>query len=53
MLSDLNMFHKIISDFVPFLLFRFTLIIELINFDFERHSNTLMFFEKEKIWCQT
>ena len=53
MLPDLNMSHKKMSGFVPFLLFRFALVIELINFGFERHSNTLMFFEKEKIWCQT
>ena len=35
--SDLNMFHGKISDFVSFLLFRFTLIIKLRNFDFESH----------------
>ena len=32
---DLNMSHEKISDFVPFLLFRFTLVLKLKNFDFK------------------
>ena len=32
---DLNMSHEKISDFVSFLLFRFTLILKLKNFDFK------------------
>ena len=36
------------TDFVLFPLFGFTLVIKLRNFDFERHQNTLMFFDKKK-----
>ena len=32
---DLNMSHEKISDFVSFLLFRFTLVLKLKNFDFK------------------
>ena len=45
--SDLNMSHGKMSDFVPFPLFRFALVIKLRNFDFEGHWNTLIFFDKK------
>ena len=35
MLSDLNMFHGKMSDFVLFPLLGFTLVIKLKNFDFD------------------
>ena len=38
------------SDFVSFSLFGFTSVIKLRNFDFENHSNTLIFLIKE---CMT
>ena len=47
MVSDLDMAHRKMSDFVSFPLFAFTLIIKLRNFDFESHKNTLMFFYKK------
>ena len=47
MTSDLNMSHGKMSDFVSFLLFGFTLIIKLRNFDFESHSNAVIFFDKK------
>ena len=37
MLSDLNMPHGKISDFVSFSLLRFSSVIKLINFDFKDH----------------
>ena len=52
MVSDLNMSLGKMSDFVSFPLFGFTLVIKPINFDFESHGNTLIFFDKNKIWCQ-
>ena len=36
------------SDFVSFLLFRYTLNITLKNFDFESHEDTLIFFDKKR-----
>ena len=48
-MSDLNMFHEKMSDFVSFPSFRFTLVIKLRNFDFESHRNTFMFFNKNDI----
>ena len=39
------MSHEKISDFVSFSLFRFTLVINLIDFDFESHLNTLIVLE--------
>ena len=36
MLSDLNMFHGKMSDFVLFSLFGFTVVIKLTNFDFQK-----------------
>ena len=47
MTSDLNMSHGKMSDFVSFLLLGFTLIIKLRNFDFESHSNAVIFFDKK------
>ena len=47
MVSDLNMSHGKMSDFVSFPLFGFTLVIKLRNFDFESHWNTLIFFDKK------
>ena len=35
------------SDFVSFLLFGFTLVINLRNFDFEGHEITLLFLDKK------
>ena len=37
MVSDLNMYHEKMSDFVSLSLFGFTLVIKLRNFDFESH----------------
>ena len=37
MMSDLNMSHGKISDFVSFPLFGFILVIKLTNFDFKGH----------------
>ena len=48
MVSDFNMFHGKMSDFVSFPLFGFTLVIKLRNFDFESHGNTLTFFDKKR-----
>ena len=47
-MSDLNMFHGKMSDFVSFPLFGFTLVIKLRNSDFESHWNTLIYFDKKK-----
>ena len=47
MVSDLNMSHGKMSDFVSFPLFRFTLVIKLRNFDFKGHQNTSIFFDKK------
>ena len=51
MVSDLNMFHRKMYDFVSILLFRFT-------FDLESHWNTLIFLDRKMmraliISCQT
>ena len=46
-MSDLNMSHGKMSDFVLFPLFAFTLIIKLRNFDFEGNWNTSRFFYKK------
>ena len=45
-MSDLNMSHGKMSNFVSFSLFGFTLVIKLRNFDLEGHENTLIFFDK-------
>ena len=47
-MSDLNMSHGKMSDFVSFTLFGFTLVIKLRNSDFESHWNTLICFDKKK-----
>ena len=47
MVSGLNMSHGKMSNFVLFPLFGFTLVIKPINFDFESHGNTLIFFDKK------
>ena len=36
-MSDLNTFHGKMSDFISFLLFGFTLVIKVKNFEFEGH----------------
>ena len=51
MMSDLNMYHEKMTDFVLFPLFGFTLAISLRKFDFESHWNTFIFFDQKK-WCQ-
>ena len=48
MISDLNMSHGKMPDFISFTLFGFTLVIKLINFDFESYQNTLIFFDKKR-----
>ena len=47
-MSDLNMSHGKMSDFVSFPLFGFTLVIKLRNFDFESHWNIFIIFDKER-----
>ena len=47
-MSDLNMSHGKMSDFVSVPLFGFTLAIKLRNSDFESHWNTVIFFDKER-----
>ena len=48
MVSDLNMSHVKISDFVSFPLFGFILVIKLRTFNFESHWNTLIFFDEKR-----
>ena len=48
MVSDLNMSHGKMSDFVPFPLLGFMLVIKLGNFDLWSHWNTLIYFDKQK-----
>ena len=47
MMSDLNISHGKMSDFVSFPLFRVTLVMKLRNLNFKVRENTLMFFDKE------
>ena len=47
-MSDLNMSLGKMSDFVPFPLLGFTLVIKLKNFDFESHWNTLIYLDKKR-----
>ena len=47
MVSDLNMSHGKMSDFVSIPLFGFTLVIKPRNVDFKGHQNTLIFFDKK------
>ena len=42
MMSDLNMNHEKMSDFILLSLFGFSLVIKLRNFDFESHCNALI-----------
>ena len=46
-MSDLNISHGKMSDFVSFPLFRITLVMKLRNLNFKVRENTLMFFDKE------
>ena len=48
-MSNLNMLHEKMSDFVSFPLFGFTLVKKLSNLDFKGHENTLIFFDKNKM----
>ena len=48
-MSDLNMSLGKMSDFVPFTLFGFDLVIKLRNFGFESHWNTLIRFDYKKV----
>ena len=48
MMSNLNISGVKMSDFVSFLLFRYTLNITLKNFDFESHEDILIFFDKKR-----
>ena len=48
-MSDLNMSHRKMSDFVLFLWLRFTLVLKLRNFDFESHWNTLIYLDKKGV----
>ena len=47
MTSDWNISSEQMADFVLFLLFGFTLTINLKHFDFESHCNTLIFFDQK------
>ena len=47
-MSDLQMSHEKMSDFASFLLFGLTVVIKLINVNFEIHWNTLIFFCKKR-----
>ena len=46
-MSDLNISHGKMSDFVSFPLFRITLAMKLRNLNFKVRENTLIFFDKE------
>ena len=48
MMSNLNISCVKMSDFVSFLLFRYTLNITLKNFDFESHEDILIVFDKKR-----
>ena len=49
LVSDLNMPHGQMSDFVSFSLFGFMLVIKLRNFDFQSHWNTSKIFDKKDL----
>ena len=58
MLSDLNMSHEKMPDFVSFPLLRFTLVIKLRNFDLSSLKYFIMIFDKKTMSdlimsCQT
>ena len=46
-MSHLNISHGKMSDFVSFPLFWFTLVMNMKNFNFESHWNTLIFLTKK------
>ena len=50
-ISDLNMAHGKMSNFVSLPLFVFTLVMKLKHFSFKSLDNTSIFIER-KIWCQ-
>ena len=45
---DLNMLHKQMFDFVSFPLFGFTVATKPIDFAFQSHLDTLIFFDKKR-----
>ena len=47
MVSDWNMSHRKLSDFVSFPLLYFTLVLKLRNVNFKGHKSTLIFFDKK------
>ena len=47
-MSELNISHGKMSDFISFPLFEFTLFVKLRNFNFKSHWDILMFFDKKK-----
>ena len=58
MVSDLNMSHGRMYDFVLFPLFKFTLVTKPRNLDFKVRQNTSIFFDKKMMSdlimsCQT
>ena len=58
MMSDLDMSHEKMSDFVLFAMFVFVLVIKLRNLYFESYWNTLIFLDKKNVLdsiipCQT
>ena len=48
-MSDLNISHGKMSDFVSVSLLGLTLVIESINFDFKSDPNTSIFFDKKDL----
>ena len=46
-MSDLNISHEKMSDFVSFLWFGFTVVTKLRKFNFKSHSDTSIFFDKK------
>ena len=53
MLSDLNIFHGIMSDFISFLLFGFSVVTHKAEkFRFGKSLNYFNIFFEKKVWCQ-
>ena len=48
-MSDLNISHEKLSDFVPLVLFEFPSVIKLINLGFESQWNALIFFDQKNM----
>ena len=48
MMSDLNMSHEKMSNFVSFPLLGFTVVIKLKKIDFESHWNNWILFDKKR-----